>query len=106
MGTDPAILAQFNDTDGLAWFHLPKQQRRPFPLPDVGVIAVAEHPSPFTDRIERARLYVGLCVWGAGQLEREVERNQWQLAQASAEDLFRPDPQSLWDDLLLRRRQA
>src|SRR6266542_3250743 len=77
MGSDPAILAQLDSSAGLEWFHLPVTQRRPFPLPDVGVIAVAEHPQPFEGRIRQARLFIGLCVWGRGQVEREVEGGQW-----------------------------
>lgn len=102
MGSDPAILAQFTATDGLEWFHLPHQQQRPFPLPDVGVIAVAEHPQPFDHRIQRARLFVGLCVWGRNQLEREIERNAWLLRRATADDLFSLSPERLWSDLLGR----
>src|SRR5215210_1469599 len=34
MGHDPAVLAQFSSIDGLEWFHLAHEQRRPFPLPD------------------------------------------------------------------------
>jgi putative transcriptional regulator len=99
MGSDPAILAQFLDVDGLEWFHLPKRMRRPFPLPDVGVIAVAEHSEPFTGRIRRARLYLGLSVWGRGQLESEVDRGAWRLCRGEVDDLFRPDPAALWADL-------
>jgi putative transcriptional regulator len=100
MGNDPAILAQFSALDGLEWFHLPHEQRRPFPLPDVGVIAVAEHPSPFEDRIRRARLFVGLCVWARGQLEREIERGAWRLAQATPDNIFTATPERLWPDLV------
>jgi len=99
MGTDPAVLAEFSAIDGLEWFHLPKRMRRPFPLPDVGVIAVAEHPEPFEGRIRRSRLFVGLCVWGAGQLESEVHEGVWLLCQGRVEDLFQPDPTLLWDQL-------
>ncbi|HEY3057348.1 MAG TPA: YqgE/AlgH family protein [Chloroflexota bacterium] len=99
MGTDPAILAQFSASDGLEWFHLATRQQRPFPLPDVGVIAVAEHPEPFEGRILRARLYAGLCVWGAGQLETEVDSGAWHVHAASIDHLFRPDTASLWADL-------
>jgi putative AlgH/UPF0301 family transcriptional regulator len=90
MGTDPAILAQFSSIDGLEWFHLPIRQHRPFPLADVGVIAVAEHPGPFEGRIRRARLFVGLCVWGRGQLEAEVARGDWLLGSATPEAIFAP----------------
>ena len=102
LGSDPAILAQFSATDGLEWFHLPIRQPRPFPLPDVGLIAVAEHPSPFEGRIRRARLFIGLCVWGRGQLEAELEHDAWQLATATADDLFTTTPERLWSDVLAR----
>jgi putative transcriptional regulator len=102
MGHDPAILAQFSQTDGLEWFHLPHRQQRPFPLPNVGVIAVAEHPDPFEGRILRTRLFVGLCVWGRNQLEAELERDAWLPRQATADDLFSTRPQDLWSELLAR----
>lgn len=102
MGHDPAILAEFTAVDGLEWFHLPMEQRRPFPLPRVGVIAVAEHTGPFEDRIERARLFTGLCVWGRGQLDAEISREEWRLAHATPEDVFSDRPERLWSDLLAR----
>jgi putative transcriptional regulator len=102
MGSDPAILAQFTAVDGLEWFHLPASQPRPFPLPDVGIIAVAEHPAPFEGRIRRARLFVGLCIWGRGQLEAELERDAWLLTRATADDLFAPDPEQVWPALVSR----
>jgi putative transcriptional regulator len=106
MGSDPAILAQLTAVDGLEWFHLPTSQPRPFPLPDVGVIAVAEHPSPFEGRILRARLFVGLCVWGRGQLEAEVARDVWLVTSATADDLFTAQPATLWPNLLARATRA
>jgi len=99
MGSDPAILAQFSAVDGLEWFHLPIQQRRPFPLPEVGVIAVAEHTQPFEDRIQRARLFIGLCVWGRGQLENELACGEWRLRSARTDDIFSTDSQGLWQRL-------
>ncbi|MCA1647556.1 MAG: YqgE/AlgH family protein [Chloroflexi bacterium] len=102
MGTDPAILAQFSAVDGLEWFHLPIEQRRPFVLPDVGVIAVAEHPGPIDGRIRRSRLFIGLCVWACGQLEAEVERGNWLLGVPTADDLFSAEPERLWAALVAR----
>ena len=106
MGDDPAVLAQLTRTEGLEWFHLAHQQQRPFPLPDVGVIAVAEHPSAFEDRIRRARLFVGLCVWGRNQLEKELANGAWRLARATADDIFTSAPDRLWADLLPRSSVA
>jgi putative transcriptional regulator len=102
MGSDPAILAQLTAIDGLEWFHLPTSQPRPFPLADVGVIAVAEHPAPFEGRIVRARLFIGLCVWGRGQVEAEVERGAWLVTRATRDDVFTRQPEALWSDLLTR----
>jgi len=106
MGKDPAIVAEFSDVDGLEWFHLPFQQPRPFPLPSVGVIAVAEHADVFEGRILRARMYVGLCVWGRNQLEKEVDRGDWLLARATPDDLFSAAPDQLWSTLLARAAHA
>jgi putative transcriptional regulator len=102
MGQDPAILAQFSAVDGLDWFHLSIQQRRPFVLPDVGVIAVAEHPEPFEGRIRRARLFIGLCVWGRGQLETELEHDAWLLSRPTLDELFSAHPEQLWAELIAR----
>jgi putative transcriptional regulator len=99
MGSDPAILAQLSGVDGLEWFHLPIEQRRPFPLPDVGVIAVAEHTGPFEDRITRARVFVGLCVWGRGQLEGELGRGDWVVHASAPEHIFSDTPGRLWASL-------
>ena len=102
MGNDPAVLAQFSDVEGLDWFHLSIEQRRPFLLPDVGIVAVAEHPEPFEGRILRARLFVGLCVWGRGQLEAELDQAGWLIARPTLDDLFTPDPDGLWAALSSR----
>src|SRR5262249_10849449 len=102
MGSDPAILAEFTAHDSLEWFHLPIQQARPFPLPEVGVIAVAEHPGPFEDRSRRARLFTGLCVWGRGQLEDELSRGAWQVMRATVDHVFTARPDRLWSELVAR----
>ncbi len=100
MGKDPAILAEFSTTEGMEWFHLPFEQQRPFPLPTVGVIAVAEHTDVFEGRIQRARLFVGLCVWGRNQLEAEIARGDWLLTPATPDDIFAPEPDQLWPKLV------
>lgn len=105
MGRDPAILAELTATDGLEWFHLPIEQRRPFPLPNVAVIAVAEHTDVFEDRIVRSRLYIGLCVWGRNQLEAEIARGDWLLSDATADDVFTPAPEALWQTLASRAQR-
>ncbi|MCC7371024.1 MAG: YqgE/AlgH family protein [Chloroflexi bacterium] len=100
VGHDPVVLAEITDQDGLEWFHLDQAQRRPFPVPGVGLVALGEHHEPFERRIGRARLYVGLTVWAAVMLEREIEAGEWWLTRGTAEDIFAPDP----DGLLTRAR--
>jgi putative transcriptional regulator len=95
VGSDPVILAEMEPGPEVEWFHLDQQQRRPFPLPGVGLVALGEHHEPFEGKFGRARLYVGLCVWAAVQLEREIERGDWWLARGSVDDVFSADPESL-----------
>lgn len=101
VGGDPVILAELEAAPDVEWFHLDQQQRRPFPVPGVGLIALGEHHEPFEGKLGRARLYVGLCVWAAVQLEREIERGDWWLAQGTIDDVFSPEP-----DALLKRARA
>lgn len=101
VGSDPVILAELEATPEVAWFHLDQQQRRPFPLPGVGLIALGEHHEPFEGRLGRSRLYVGLCVWAVVQLEREIERGDWWLTQGTVEDVFNAEP-----EMLLKRARA
>lgn len=101
VGSDPVILAELEAGPDVEWFHLDQRQRRPFPLPGVGLMALGEHHEPFEGRLGRARLYVGLCVWAAVQLEREIERGDWWLARGTVEDVFSLEP-----DALLKRARA
>jgi hypothetical protein len=100
VGHDPVILAELTESPELAWFHLDQQQRRPFPVPGVGLVALGEHHEPFDRRVGRARLYVGLSVWAAVMLEREIEAGEWWLTRGTADDIFATDP----DGLLKRPR--
>src|SRR5262249_55887737 len=95
VGNGPGGLAPLSEGPGVEGFHLAQPQRRPFPLPGVGLIALGEHHEPFEGLLGRARLYVGLCVWAAVQLEREIERGDWWLARASVEDVFSPETEAL-----------
>lgn len=47
----------------------------------------------------RFRAYVGYAGWGAGQLEAELDRGDWNVDSASAATLFESDPADLWREL-------
>jgi putative transcriptional regulator len=112
VGSDPVLLAELAPpldaaaSDDLAWFHLDQQAQRPFPLPGLGLIALGEHHDAFEGRIVRARLFVGLCIWAAVQLQREIDRGDWWRASATVEDVFDPSPETLVDRVRERRPDA
>lgn len=102
MGTDALILAEIDQQQGLEWFHTGVEHRRPFPLPNVTLVALGEHPDALEGRIRRGRLYTGLCVWGRHQLEHEVERGEWLVREASTQDVFTNEPAELWERVARR----
>jgi putative AlgH/UPF0301 family transcriptional regulator len=106
VGGDPVILAELESGPDVDWFHLDQEQRRPFPLPGVGLVALGEHHEPFERRFGRARLYVGLCVWAAVMLEREIERGDWWLTQGSIDDVFGTDPGAVLKRARARARRT
>jgi len=53
--------------------------------------------------IRRARVFAGYAGWGPGQLEDEIEESSWIVEQAVLEDVFAPDPESLWASVLRRK---
>ena len=59
------------------------------------------------DRLEdvtaRRRIYAGYAGWGPGQLEAEVEREDWIVEQALPEDVFADDALELWSRVLERK---
>lgn len=104
IGEDPVALAELASTADLEWFHLGVEQRRPFPLPGIGLIAFGEHPDIFEGRICRARLFVGLTVWHPWTLARELERGDWWVTQGTPDDVFTPTPEALLDQVRTRAR--
>lgn len=47
----------------------------------------------------RHRIFFGICGWAPGQLERELQRRDWRVVRARADDVFVADPDLLWFDL-------
>lgn len=45
------------------------------------------------------RAYAGYAGWGAGQLEQEVFRGDWQITGADAEVIFKKPATKIWQDL-------
>jgi putative transcriptional regulator len=51
----------------------------------------------------RRRVFAGYAGWGAGQLEEEVERDDWIVEPVQADDPFTNAPEELWADVLRRK---
>ena len=51
----------------------------------------------------RRRVFAGYAGWEAGQLESELERHDWIVEPALADDAFTEAPDELWADVLRRK---
>jgi putative transcriptional regulator len=49
------------------------------------------------------RVFAGYAGWGPGQLDGELEREDWILEPARASDVFTEDPDALWASVLERK---
>jgi putative transcriptional regulator len=70
---------------------------------DIGVLASGsqdEDPAPV---LRRGRAFVGHSGWGPGQLDAEIERGDWIVEPARAQDAFTAEPSELWEAVLTRK---
>src|SRR3712207_8635248 len=51
----------------------------------------------------RSRVFAGFAGWSNGQLESELGRDDWFVEPARADDVFTPDPEALWSEVLERK---
>ena len=51
----------------------------------------------------RRRVFAGYAGWGSGQLEDELERDDWIVEPALPDDAFTEAPDELWADVLRRK---
>jgi putative transcriptional regulator len=91
--TAVVILAQFHDAAAAA---VPV-------LDDVGFVAGDADFEALGPEVSRARVFAGLAGWSPGQLEAELERDDWILEPARPDDVFTDDPEALWALVLERK---
>jgi putative transcriptional regulator len=48
-------------------------------------------------------VFAGHAGWGPGQLEAELEEGSWIVEPALEDDVFNPDPERLWSEVLRRK---
>jgi putative transcriptional regulator len=70
---------------------------------DVGVLGTGSGPEHLSVGVRQARAFVGHAGWGPGQLDTELERDDWILESSTLQDAFTADPAELWSSVLTRK---
>jgi putative transcriptional regulator len=92
--TSVVIVGEFGDaTDQAATIVLDR----------VGFVGAEADFETLSDDLDRVRVFAGLAGWGPGQLESELEREDWIVEPATADDVFTGDPDGLWSAVLERK---
>ena len=67
-----------------------------FPSAQVDVVELV-------DQTERGRVFAGYAGWGPGQLDAELQSEDWIVEPATPDDVFGDEPASLWSSVLTRK---
>ena len=68
----------------------------------LGIQAVDLEYEPGPDTGLEARIFAGYSGWGPGQLESELDSHGWLVIEGQVEDIFTPNPERLWEEVLSR----
>src|SRR6185503_12831555 len=63
---------------------------------DVGLVLQGVDLEDLAAMARRGRAFLGYAGWGPGQLEDELERDDWIVVPAEPDDAFGPDADALW----------
>jgi putative transcriptional regulator len=69
----------------------------------VGLVGDGRELSELEEVTQRARAFAGYAGWGPGQLDAELDRDDWFVAPAGIDDIFDPDAEELWRRVLERK---
>jgi len=69
---------------------------------DIGFVALDDSLAGDAPELRRRRVFAGVASWGAGQLDGELETEDWIVQPATNDDVFSDDPDSLWEHVLQR----
>jgi len=68
---------------------------------DLGFVALDDEDDAAP--VRRRRIFAGYAGWGEGQLEEELDRDDWILEPALPDDVFADDADGLWGGVLRRK---
>jgi putative transcriptional regulator len=92
----PDALLVLGEFDDASWAGMPI-------IGSVGLMGDRREISELVDVTRRARAFAGYAGWGPGQLDAELERDDWFVAPAGIDDIFDPDADVLWSRILERK---
>lgn len=72
----------------------------------VGLVLPGSDLDAVAATVNRARAFLGYAGWGGGQLDGEVERDDWIITDFETADAFTDDPDALWKHVLNRKGGA
>jgi putative transcriptional regulator len=70
---------------------------------NVGLVGDGSEVEDLVDTTRRVRIFAGYAGWGPGQLDAELDREDWFVAPAGVDDIFNPDADELWRRVLERK---
>jgi putative transcriptional regulator len=68
----------------------------------IGIVLPDADLDRVSTAVHRARAFLGYAGWGPGQLDGELEGEDWIVADFAPEDAFTEDPERLWGQALGR----
>lgn len=102
---DPPVLFTGGPVDGDALIALGRPEQIS------GDLVLGAHPVDLDDQpalvraqgISAVRIFAGYAGWYPGQLEGEIANEGWWVVDATIDDLFTDDPDTLWSRVLVRQ---
>jgi putative transcriptional regulator len=72
-------------------------------LARLGLLDLDTPPRLLAPSITSLRVYIGYAGWSPGQLEAEISEGAWYVLAAQPGDVFAPEPDHLWRNVLRRQ---
>ncbi len=105
LDADPGLIFHGGPVDRDALIALGKPSGAP------GELVLGAHPIDLDDQpalvkaqgVSAVRVFAGYAGWHRGQLEAEIAQDDWWVVEATVDDLFTHDPDTLWARVLKRQ---
>jgi putative transcriptional regulator len=69
----------------------------------IGLVDLEAPPELLAAELGSLRIFAGYAGWGPGQLESELERDDWIIADSAVDDVFDEDAATMWSRVLERQ---